>query len=86
VQCRGSGRCAKEPPPQLPPLVQEALDLVGGPFGLRDAEEPSVVRGQLARAYRNLRARQVRQASVRGLPPMLPAGEQRAQLESPHAA
>lgn len=78
--CRGEGKTFVPPPP-LPELVAQAFKLAGGHFGFREASEMSIVRGQFARHYRNLRAAAVRSAVVHGLPAMLPAGRETAELE-----
>lgn len=58
-------------PPEMHPLVRDALRSVGGPGALRESDQPSVVRGQFLRVYRDLRDRQVRDETVGK--PALPA-------------
>ncbi len=55
------------PPPELHPLVRRALDLLGGFHAFRSAEEPTVVRGQFGRLYRDLRSQAVREVQVGSL-------------------
>lgn len=55
----GAGR-----PPAVHPLVVEALGQVGGYSTLRTSDEPAVVRGMFAKAYRQLRAAAVRETQV----------------------
>jgi hypothetical protein len=61
----------------LHPLVKRALDLVGGVYSYRTAEEPTVIRGQFLRLYRSLREDAVQDASR-----ALPSGEQQRELTS----
>lgn len=65
-------------PPPVHPLVREALDHVGGWHAIRAAERAEVVRGQLLRIYRDLRAEAVRGAQVGPL--ALPGGPPRGEL------
>ena len=59
------GRGHAGSPPGIHPLVTRALGLVGGYSALREAQEASAARGQLARVYRELRAEAIREAQVR---------------------
>lgn len=63
-------------PPDVHPLVREALDHAGGFKALRHSESPTVVRGQMMAYYRDLRARAIRDAQV--APALPPAPERRA--------
>lgn len=65
-------------PPDVHPRVKEALDHVGGFYAFRTAENPSVVRGQFLRLYRELRERDLREANVGAT--ALEAGPVRAEL------
>lgn len=47
--------------PVLHPLVKEALNQVGGASAFRQSDSPSIVRAQLGRVYRDLRAAAVRE-------------------------
>lgn len=58
-------------PPQIHPLVRQALALVGGFYAFRAAEEPGVIRGQFCRFYREARADAIRGAQLHR--PALPA-------------
>lgn len=49
-------------PPDVHPLVQEAVDRVGGLWALRTSERPSVVIGQFTKVYREMRGNAVREA------------------------
>lgn len=53
-----------ETPPELHPVAKEALDLVGGAFAFKSADEPSVIRGQFLRLYRDLRVQAIREMQV----------------------
>jgi hypothetical protein len=46
------------------PLVSEALKQVGGWYAWRTCEEPTVIRGQFARIYRELRAAAIKEAQI----------------------
>lgn len=65
-------------PPVIHPAVLRALRLVGGAHAFKAADEPTVVRGQLLRLYREIRADEIA-AVVR---PQLPAGPERKQLSA----
>lgn len=64
--------------PQLHPLVKQSLDLVGGGFAFRSARDPSVIRGQFLRLFRESREASMRSAIVAQA--ALPAGEPTKQL------
>jgi hypothetical protein len=49
---------------RLHPLVREALTMVGGMHAFRVSDEPTVIRGQFARHYRELRAARIREAVI----------------------
>jgi hypothetical protein len=71
VNALGAGR-----PGRLTPLVREALDAVGGPWAVRTASEPGVIRGQFLRIYRDLRHARVAEYVARdALPPAAPVRE-----------
>lgn len=53
------GREQRGDAPFVHPLVKEAVDHVGGFYSMRSAEEPTVIRGQFLRLYRELRSRQL---------------------------
>lgn len=79
--CQGQGdKWDLDSPAPLDPNVKVALDLVGGPYGFKNAESPEVIRGQFLRLYRDARAtavRRLRVGEVDGLPAViaaLPAG------------
>lgn len=71
-----TGSHGEQPP--VHPLVKEALDHIGGWHAFRAADEPSVVRGQFLRLYRELRLRGIREAQIGDL--ALPAGAARPEL------
>jgi hypothetical protein len=52
------------PPPPVHPLVQSALDRVGGWHAFRVAENAEVIRGQFGRIFRDARAEEIRRAQV----------------------
>lgn len=58
-------------PPAVTPEVAEALAHVGGYAAFKDADEPTIIRGQFARYYREIRAARVRRSQV-GARPSLP--------------
>ncbi|MFL5313057.1 MAG: hypothetical protein ACJ79H_21705 [Myxococcales bacterium] len=72
---------ARGDPPEVHPLVREALDRVGGWHAFRATDEAGVVRGQFLRLYRDLRSTSVKEAQVGDLG--LPAGPARLALEPP---
>lgn len=49
---------------KMPPLVEEAVKLAGGYRAFRTSDEPTVVRGQFARYFRDLRAARIRAAQT----------------------
>lgn len=51
-------------PPDVHPLVREALDRVGGWHSFHIAEEATVIRGQFGRLYRELRTEAIHAAQV----------------------
>jgi hypothetical protein len=53
-------------PPTVHADVKVALDHVGGFFAFRAAENPTVLRGQFLKIYRDLRAQRVRAGQVGG--------------------
>lgn len=59
---KGSG--SGTPAPPVHPIVQQALNQVGGYAAFRDADEPSVVRGQFGRIFRGVRAAAVLEAQT----------------------
>jgi hypothetical protein len=60
----------------LPPLVREALNMVGGYHAWRVTDQPGVMRGQFLRVYRELRDVRIREAVVgEALPPAPPVRE-----------
>lgn len=67
---RESGTAAV-PPPEFHPLVKAALDRVGGFPAFRASDDPTVIRGQFGRLYREERARALRnaQTGTLALPP-----------------
>lgn len=69
-------------PPEVHPLVREALDRVGGWHAFRATDEAGVVRGQFMRIYRELRAGAIEGAQIGGMD-ALPAPPSRGQLTSP---
>lgn len=54
-------------PPELHPLVREAVDRVGGWHSLRVAEKPEVVRAQMIRYYRESRDGAIRDRAAADL-------------------
>lgn len=46
------------------PLVREALEMVGGRHAFRVSDEPTVIRGQFLRHYRELRAARIQEAII----------------------
>jgi hypothetical protein len=50
--------------PVVHPLVERAVALIGGFRELRTSTDPAVVRGQLARYYRELRASAIRESQL----------------------
>lgn len=60
--------------PEVHPIVREALDHVGGFPALRTSEKPGVVLGQFSRIYGELRAAELRRATLGDDLPALPAG------------
>lgn len=50
--------------PAVTPEVAEALAHVGGYTAFREADEPTIIRGQFARYYREIRATRVRRSQV----------------------
>lgn len=52
-------------PPVLDPLVRKALDHVGGWHAFKANDEPTVVRGQFLRLFRELRAARIREEQVK---------------------
>lgn len=55
-------------PPPIHPLVKEALDLVGGWAAFRTADEPTILRGQYLRIFREMSARAVRDVQLGTVP------------------
>lgn len=56
----------------LPQPVREARDAIGGPWAIRTHDQPSILRAQFIKAYEEIRAHTVIQATedaARGLPP-----------------
>jgi hypothetical protein len=69
AQIQERQRWARDPgdAPTLPPvhpLVQSALDRVGGWHAFRVAENAEVIRGQFGRIFRDARAEEIRRAQV----------------------
>lgn len=50
--------------PVVHPLVQEALDLVGGYYAWKTTDNPAVIRGQFSKAYDELRGQAIRDAQI----------------------
>lgn len=65
-------------PPDLHPLVRDALGHVGGFSAFKTADEPGVVRGQFLRLFREVRAAAVRDAQLGDLAALEPGERQRA--------
>lgn len=63
--------------PEVHPLVQEALQRVGGFYAYKNAEKPSVIRGQFLGVYREARASTIREAKHA---PALPSAPERKEL------
>lgn len=53
--------------------VERALDFVGGPYAVRSADHPGILRAQFLRAYAEFRAELVRAANLRSLGVLPPA-------------
>lgn len=67
-------------PPEVHPLVREALDQVGGWHAFRAVEEATIVRGQFLRLFRELRATTIHEVQVGRIE--LGSGELRGELSS----
>ncbi len=79
--CRGEAK-VRVPAPALHPLAKRALEHVGGPRGVLDANEPGIVRAQWERAYKELTAMAHRQVAAGGNWAQLAQGDERWQLTS----
>lgn len=56
----------RRPVPDVHPDVRDALDHVGGYYAFRTATEPTIVRGQFLKIYREIRAGRIRAAQIDG--------------------
>lgn len=56
-----------EEPPEVHPMVREALDHVGGFHAFKTADKPAVIRGQFLSLFREMRASRIRDVQVGAL-------------------
>lgn len=81
-KCRGVGRFPLGKPPALDDVTKRALDFVGGPWAVRNAAEPGIVRGQFLKAHARFRQEEIRTANLVSLGVLEPAARRQAELES----
>lgn len=82
IEARIRWRHGPEPRGPAPPFcaeVREALNHVGGLTAWRETAEPTIIRGQFARYYREIRAERIHAFQTSGLP-------RRPELSSPPQA
>lgn len=63
---RHEDELTRSDPPPVHQDVKRALDHVGGFFAFRSTDDPSIVRGQFLRMYREIRAGRVRTLQATG--------------------
>jgi hypothetical protein len=77
--CHGYGWVEERPPP-LHPVLRQALDFIGGSWGLRATGHSAVLRAQFRDAYRTLRPQAVRGVAIESL--VLDGGPKPPELEA----